>query len=113
MSGQVNKADKNDAYGLAQIVKAGWYREVGVKSLDSHAIRSMLGARAQLVGMRVEVTNQIRGILKTFGIVLSRRTGEPFERKPFSSKRIALLTLGAAASDAMLWRASSRPRRER
>jgi transposase len=80
MSGQVNKTDKNDAYGLAQIVKAGWYREVGVKSLDSHTIRSMLGARAQLVGMRVEVTNQIRGILKTFGIVLSRRTGEPFER---------------------------------
>ena len=80
MSGQVNKTDKNDAHGLAQIVKAGWYREVGVKSLDSHAVRSMLGARAQLVGMRVEVTNQIRGILKTFGIVLSRRTGEPFER---------------------------------
>jgi transposase len=80
MSGQVNKTDKNDAYGLAQIVKAGWYREVGVKSLDSHIIRSMLGARAQRVGMRVEVTNQIRGILKTFGIVLSRRTGEPFER---------------------------------
>ncbi|MER9625700.1 IS110 family transposase [Mesorhizobium sp. M0222] len=80
MSGQVNKTDKNDAYGLAQIVKAGWYREVGVKSVDSHAVRSMLGARAQLVGMRVEVTNQIRGILKTFGVILSRRTGEPFER---------------------------------
>lgn len=30
--------------------------------------------------MRVEVTNQIRGILKTFGIVLSRRTGAPFKR---------------------------------
>jgi transposase len=60
MSGQVNKTDKNDAYGLAQIVKAGWYREVGVKSLDSRMVRSMLGARAQLVGMRVEVTNQIR-----------------------------------------------------
>ena len=58
----------------------GWYREVGVKSLESHTIRSMLGARAQLVGMRVEVTNQIRGILKTFGIVLTRRTGAPFER---------------------------------
>ena len=80
MSGQTNKTDKNDAYGLAQIVKAGWYREVGVKSLDSHTVRSMLGARAQLVGMRVEVTNQIRGILKTFGVVLSRRTGQPFER---------------------------------
>lgn len=80
MSGQVNKTDKNDAHGLAQIVRAGWYREVGVKSLDSHTVRSMLGARAQLVGMRVEVTNQIRGILKTFGIVLSRRTGAPFEQ---------------------------------
>jgi transposase len=80
MSGQVNKADKNDAYGLAQIVRAGWYREVGVKSLDSHTVRSMLGARAQLVGMRVEVTNQIRGILKTFRIVLPKRTGAPFEQ---------------------------------
>lgn len=80
MSGQVNKTDKNDAYGLAQIVKTGWYREVGVKSLGSHTIRSMLGARAQLVGMRVEVTNQIRGILKTFGIVLTRRTGVPFRK---------------------------------
>jgi len=35
MSGQVNKTDKNDASGLAQIVKAGWYREVGVKSLEA------------------------------------------------------------------------------
>lgn len=80
MSGQVNKTDKNDAYGLAQIVKTGWYREVGVKSLDSHTVRSMLGARAQLVGMRIEVSNQIGGILKTFGIVLKRRTGLPFEQ---------------------------------
>jgi transposase len=39
----------------------------------------MLGARAQLVGMRVEVSNQIRGILKTFGVVLRRRDGLPFE----------------------------------
>ena len=69
---QVNKTDKNDAYGLAQIVKAGWYREVSVKSLDSHTVRSMLGTRFQLVGMRVDVGNQIRGTLKTFGIVLPR-----------------------------------------
>src|SRR5271154_4870348 len=83
MSGQVNKTDKNDAYGLAQIVKAGWYREVEVKSLDSHTVRSMLGARAQLVSMRIEVTNQIRGILKTFGIVMGKGkgTGRPFEQR--------------------------------
>jgi transposase len=69
---QVNKTDKNDAHGLAQIVKAGWYREVSVKSLDSHMLRSMLGTRFQLVGMRVDIGNQIRGTLKTFGIVLPR-----------------------------------------
>src|ERR1017187_7329580 len=69
LSMQVNKTDKNDAYGLAQIVRTGWYREVGVKSLDSHTVRAMLGARAQLVGMRTNVMNQMRGILKTFGIV--------------------------------------------
>jgi transposase len=92
MSGQVNKTDKNDAYGLAQIVKAGWYREVGVKSLDSHAVRSMLGARAQLVGMRVEVTNQIRGTLKTFGIVLSRRT-EPLWNELFPAEQARIVEL--------------------
>jgi transposase len=80
MSGQVNKTDKNDAYGLAQIVKSGWYREVTVKSLDSHSVRSMLGARAQLVGMKIDVSNQMRGVLKTFGIVLRRQTGVPFEQ---------------------------------
>jgi transposase len=30
---QVNKTDKNDGYGLVQIVRTGWYREVSVKSL--------------------------------------------------------------------------------
>ncbi len=59
MSAQINKSDKDDdAYGLAQIVKSGWYREVGIKSLGSHDVRSMLGARAQLVGMRVEVSTR-------------------------------------------------------
>jgi transposase len=78
---QVNKTDKNDAHGLAQIVRTGWYREVGVKSIASHLIRSVLGARAQLVGMRTETINQIRGILKTFGIVLPGAGGQVFERK--------------------------------
>ena len=36
LSMQVNKSDRNDAFGLAQIVRTGWYREVGVKSIKSH-----------------------------------------------------------------------------
>ena len=32
---QINKTDQNDAEGLAQIVRTGWYRSVHVKSFDS------------------------------------------------------------------------------
>lgn len=78
---QVNKTDKNDAYGLAQIVRTGWYKEVSVKSIDSHTIRAMLGVRGQLVGMRVEITNQIRGILKNFGFVLKKGSGKSFKER--------------------------------
>jgi transposase len=69
LSMQVNKSDRNDALGLAQIVRTGWYREVKVKSFDNHRIRAVLGARAQIVGMRTDVSNQIRGLLKNFGEV--------------------------------------------
>jgi transposase len=78
LSMQINKTDKNDAYGLAQIVRTGWYREVTVKSLDSHALRSMLQNRYQFVCMRVDIANQIRGTPKTFGIVLPAQNRVPF-----------------------------------
>lgn len=45
---QINKTDENDAEGLAQIVRTGWYRSVHVKSLDAHRARALLGARSQL-----------------------------------------------------------------
>jgi transposase len=40
---QINKTDQNDAEGLAQIVRTGWYRSVHVKSFDSHRARALLG----------------------------------------------------------------------
>ena len=43
---RLNKTDQNDAEGLAQVVRTGWYRAVHVKSLGSHRARSLLGARA-------------------------------------------------------------------
>lgn len=66
---QLNKTDKNDAHGIAQIMRTGWYREVEVKSFDSHALRSLLQNRAQLVRMRVDVSNQIRGTLDRKSVV--------------------------------------------
>jgi transposase len=78
---QINKTDQNDAEGLAQIVRTGWYRSVHVKSFDSHRARAVLGARTQLVGMTTRLSNHIRGILKTFGLLPGAMRGLPFDRK--------------------------------
>jgi transposase len=78
---QINKSDRNDARGLAQIVRTGWYREVAVKGVDSHLVRSLLTTRAQLVRMRVDLANQIRGVLKPFGLVAGKGGGRPFAER--------------------------------
>lgn len=71
LSVQVNKTDENDALGLAQLVRTGWYREVKVKSLDNHLVRGVLGARAQLVSTRIQMTTTIRGLLKNVGVFVT------------------------------------------
>src|SRR4051812_39078556 len=78
---QLNKTDENDAEGLAQIMRTGWYRAVHVKSLDAHRARAPLGARAQLVGMTTRLSNMIRGVLKTFGLLPGAGRGLRFDRK--------------------------------
>ena len=78
---QMNKTDQNDAEGLAQIMRTGWYRSVHVKSLDAHRARALLGARAQLVGMTTRLSNHIRGVLKTFGLLPGAVRGLPFDRR--------------------------------
>jgi len=78
---QLNKTDQNDAEGLAQIMRTGWYRSVHVKSLDAHRARALLGARAQLVGMTTRLPNHIRGVLKTFGLLPGAMRGLPFDRR--------------------------------
>jgi hypothetical protein len=42
----------NDARGIAQVVRSGWYREVAIKSVESCRIRALLSARGQLVAIR-------------------------------------------------------------
>jgi transposase len=72
LSMQVNKTDANDAHGLAQLVRVDWLKEVAVKSLGSHRLRTLLTSRAQLVNMRRDLATKIRGLLKTFGLVVGK-----------------------------------------
>lgn len=77
---QVNKTDENDAEGLAHIMRTGWFRAVHVKSLDAQLLRSLLQSRLQLVNMRRDASNQVRGALKVFGIVLPAGRVSTFDR---------------------------------
>jgi transposase len=69
---QINKSDRNDAVGIARIMQCGWYKEVRVKVLDSHAIKALLVSRALLVKIKRDLENQIRGLLKNLGLIIGR-----------------------------------------
>lgn len=76
---QLNKTDANDAFGLAQVVRTGWYREVAVKGMAAQELRMLLVARAHLITQRQAVANTIRGLLKTFGLSVACSPRGPFE----------------------------------
>src|SRR5947209_1168323 len=62
-----HKTDRNDACGLAHLARTGFFKPVHVKSLPAHAVRSLIIARKKLVGQRVMLENQIRGLAIVFG----------------------------------------------
>jgi transposase len=78
LSVRINKSDPNDARGLAELIRVGWYREVRVKSDNSQAVRSLLVARSRLVNIRRDVENQIRSLLKEVGLLFPRAIGGQF-----------------------------------
>jgi transposase len=45
---RINKSDRKDAIGTARIMPTGWFKEVRVKSFDSHAMKALLASRALL-----------------------------------------------------------------
>lgn len=74
-----NKTDPNDADGLAHLAEVGFYREVRVKSFDSMLVRTLVAARHQMLKMSVQMSNQIRGLMKTFGLIVPKGAGSSFE----------------------------------
>ncbi|WP_082470326.1 MULTISPECIES: IS110 family transposase [unclassified Methylobacterium] len=78
---QMNKTDRNDALGLARLVRPGWYRPVAVRSIETHRLRALLITRDQLVGMRTALINKIRGLAKTVGILIGPGKGVTFARQ--------------------------------
>lgn len=73
-----HKTDRNDARGLAHLGRTGFFKAVHVKSLAAHAVRSLIIARKKLVGQRVTLENQIRGLAVAFGVRLPRALSPAF-----------------------------------
>jgi transposase len=74
-----NKTDGNDARGIAQLVRLGWFRQVYVKSEEARRVRMLLVNRQQLLTKALDLKNSVRGSLKVFGLrvgVVTRRTFE-------------------------------------
>jgi len=74
-----NKTDANDADGLAHLAEVGFFREVRVKGYDSMLTRTLVAARLRLVRVTTELSNQIRGLMKTFGLIIPAGKGGAFE----------------------------------
>jgi transposase len=71
LSARINKNDRNDARGIAQMMRAGLYKEVQVKSDESCQLKVLLGSRRQLVSNRQQLKGTIRGLLKIYGVKLT------------------------------------------
>lgn len=74
LQAQQVKTDRNDARGLAHIMRTGWYREVHIKSHESQKLRVLLNNRRCLLDKRLDIDSQIRGTIKVFGLKVGKTT---------------------------------------
>ncbi len=68
------KSDRNDARGIAQLMRLGWFRPVHCKSIAAQEVRAVLTARKLIQAKLRDVENSLRGILRSFGLKVGRTT---------------------------------------
>jgi transposase len=100
-----HKTDRNDARGLAHLARTGFFKPVHVKSLAAHALRSLIIARKKLVGQRVTLENQIRGLAVVFGVRLPRALTVAFIRQALRASE-GIIGLSAAMRGLLAARAA-------
>ena len=81
LSAQVNKTDRNDARGIAQMMRVNLFRPVHVKTLTSQKQRALLTARKLLLEKAIAIENDIRGLLRNFGLKVGAVSAAKFEQR--------------------------------
>ena len=72
------KTDRNDARGIAQLMRFGWFRPVHCKSIEAQEARAVLSGRKLLQSKLLDVENSLRGILRGFGLKVGKTTARTF-----------------------------------
>jgi transposase len=72
------KSDRNDARGIAQLMRLGWFRPVHCKSMSAQETRTLLTARKLVQSKLRDVENSLRGILRGFGLKVGKSTEREF-----------------------------------
>lgn len=72
------KSDRNDARGIAQLMRLGWFRPVHCKSMAAQEVRAVLTARKLVQSKLQDVENSLRGILRGFGLKVGKTTARSF-----------------------------------
>src|SRR5512132_1551074 len=68
LKAQINKTDRNDARGIAQLMRVELYRPVHVKTLRSQKLRMLLTHRKLLQSKAIAIENDLRATLRNFGL---------------------------------------------
>lgn len=83
------KADRVDAETLAELLRLGGVPEVHQASPEARRLRTELGVRRQLVRQRTALANQVRGLLRAWGVILPARfLGRRDSWKQLSAKEV-------------------------
>jgi transposase len=72
------KSDRNDARGIAQLMRLGWFRPAHCKSMAAQETRAVLTARKLVQSKLHDVEMSRRGILRGFGLKVGKTTGLSF-----------------------------------
>ena len=81
LKAQINKTDRNDARGIAQMMRAGLYRPVHVKTLRSQKLRTLLTHRKLLQSKAIAIENDLRATLRNFGLKVGMVGAVKFEAR--------------------------------
>lgn len=81
MDAQSVKTDRNDARGIAHMMRTGWFKEVHVKSDESQKIRVLINNRKCIKNKMIDIESQIRGTLKVFGRKVGTVTRKSYESR--------------------------------